>query len=296
MFAIGVCDLPETGGSTFVMIAGLFALVVGVIVTRWVRASAGRMSVVVAPLVLLGGLVLAPQVADPCATTTTVPSATTTVPSATTTFAPATTTTFAPATTTTFAPATTTTLAPVGNQVGSTGPSGGTIIFVDESRPEGSRYLEVACAGWSDGTCGGDDLTDPTVEWGCYATLISGADGTAIGTSEQNTTDIVTGCSTAGIAARLANDLTLGGETDWFLPSKYELNQLCRYAWNLTFSQTTDTCTGMTDSIRTGFSYGSYWSSSENADIYAWRQSFSSGGQSFTFKSGTYYVRPVRAF
>ena len=34
---------------------GLFLLIAGVIVTRWVRASAGRMSVVVAPLVLLGG-------------------------------------------------------------------------------------------------------------------------------------------------------------------------------------------------------------------------------------------------
>jgi LPXTG-motif cell wall-anchored protein len=57
MFAVDVCDLPATGGSTFVLVAGLFVLVAGVIVTRWVRASAGRLSVVVAPLVLLGGLV-----------------------------------------------------------------------------------------------------------------------------------------------------------------------------------------------------------------------------------------------
>ena len=58
MFAVDVCNLPATGGSTFVVVAGLFLLVAGVIVARWVRQSAGRMSVVVAPLVLLGGLAL----------------------------------------------------------------------------------------------------------------------------------------------------------------------------------------------------------------------------------------------
>ena len=48
MFAVDVCDLPDTGGSTFVLIAGLFLLVAGVIVARWVSQSAGRLSVVVA--------------------------------------------------------------------------------------------------------------------------------------------------------------------------------------------------------------------------------------------------------
>ena len=105
MFAVDVCNLPETGGSTFVLVAGLLLLVVGVIVTRWVRQSAARMSVVVAPLVLLGSLALAPQVANPCAP------ATTTVAPVTTTAAP--TTTVAPVATT-VAPTTTTTVAPSG--------------------------------------------------------------------------------------------------------------------------------------------------------------------------------------
>ena len=78
MFAVDVCDLPDTGGSIFVVIAGLFVLVAGVIVTRWVRQSAGRLSVVVAPLVLLGGFMLAPQVVDPCAPATTTVAASTT--------------------------------------------------------------------------------------------------------------------------------------------------------------------------------------------------------------------------
>ena len=249
MFAVGVCDLPETGGSTFVLVAGLFALVAGVIVTRWVRQSAGRMSVVVAPLVLLGGLVLAPQVTDPCATTTTV------------------------------APTTTTTLAPALYSVGDTGPAGGTIFYVDVDRAAGSQYFEVACAGWSDGTCGGSDLTDPGIAWGCFGTLISDADGTAIGTGAQNTAEIVAGCPESGIAAKVADALVLGGQTDWFLPSQDELNQM----------YVEQTAIG-------GFSVGDYWSSSESDAKLAWNKSFYSGWQYYYFKYYTWYVRPVRAF
>ena len=72
MLAIDTCSLPATGSSMFVVAAGLFMLIAGAVVTHWVRASSGRMSVVVAPLVLLGGLVLAPSATNPCVTPTTV--------------------------------------------------------------------------------------------------------------------------------------------------------------------------------------------------------------------------------
>ena len=282
MFAVGVCSLPATGGTTGFVFVGLSLLVAGVIVARWVRSSVSRMSVVVAPLVLLGGLVLVPQIDDPCA-----PSATTTVPSATTTVAPTTTTT------------TTTTLAPLVYQVGDPGPSGGIIFYKNLNRPVGLQYFEVACAGWSDGTCGGSDLTDPQLLWGCDGTLITGADGTAIGTGEQNTDDIVTGCPTLLIAARLANDLTLGLQTDWFLPSQFELNALCKWAhvdtvnvicnadgagssWPLTYGD---------------FSTNYYWSSSELSSTIANSQGLNDGYQSpFYTKTNLAYVRPVRAF
>ena len=229
----------------------------------------------VAPLVLLGGLALTPQVADPCApTTTTTVAVTTTVPA-------------------------TTTVPPVVYSVGDVGPGGGIVFYDAGSIQSWGRYLEVACVGWSDGTCGGNDSTDLTAVWGCYGTLITGADGRAIGTGKQNTTDItapVGGCSTAGIAARLANDLTLGGQNDWFLPSKDELNALCKWAYGDTVNAIcNDGGFGGLFLTYGGFSADGYWSSSEFGDSSAWSQGFHYGGQ-FSATKGTNSVRPVRAF
>jgi len=163
--------------------------------------------------------------------------------------------------------------------VGDRGPGGGIIFYKNLTRAAGSQYFEAACAGWSDGTCGGSDLTDPKAQWGCNETSITGADGTAIGTGEQNTTDIVTGCLTTGIAARRAKNLVLGGQSDWFLPSKDELNQM----------YIRRTAIG-------GFSPDFYWSSSEFSDSSPWGQHFSFNEQYDQNKVITYYVRPVRAF
>jgi surface protein len=90
MFAVEVCSLPVTGGATGVAVAAAFLLVLGVIVARWVRASAGRMSIVaVVPLLLLGiGAASTQPSSTSCnssTVTTTVPEVTTTVPGVTTT-------------------------------------------------------------------------------------------------------------------------------------------------------------------------------------------------------------------
>ena len=176
----------------------------------------------------------------------------------------------------------TSTNAPAEYSVGQTGPGGGIIFYVNMRRPVGSQYFEAACAGWSDGMCGGSDLTDPEAEWGCSGSSIQGADGTAIGTGEQNTTEIVADCSDTGIAAKVAKYLTLGGQSDWFLPSSDELYQM--YAERARVG---------------GFSLGYYRSSSEyvvNGVNGAYGQGFVYGDPNIYNKDGPGYVRPVRSF
>jgi hypothetical protein len=61
-------------------------------------------------------------------------------------------------------------------------------------------------------------------QWGCTLTYISGADGSGIGAGSQNTIDIVNGCTENNTAAYICANLELNGYSDWFLPSKDELN------------------------------------------------------------------------
>ena len=124
-------------------------------------------------------------------------------------------------------------------------------------------------------------MTDPTAKWGCGEKIISGADGMAIGTGKQNTSDTVAGCGTYGIAVRLADSLVLGGQSDWFLPSNDELNQM--YINKATIG---------------GLASHNYWSSSEANIGGAWAKSFINGLQDPITRSFELaaYVRPVRAF
>ena len=165
--------------------------------------------------------------------------------------------------------------------VGDTGPGGGTVFYDAGSVQSWGRFLEAACAGWSDGTCGGLDDADPIAEWGCRGSDIMGADGAAIGAGEQNTVDIMRDCSALGIAARLAGALELGGQDDWFLPSKDELDQMY---------EGRNEIGGLFSEV--------YWSSFESGSHYSWYQGFGDGdgGQYDDSKSYPHYVRPIRAF
>ncbi len=115
--------------------------------------------------------------------------------------------------------------------------------------------------------------------WGCSGTSITGADGTAIGTGNENTIDIEAGCTTSGTAADICANLSSGGYSDWYLPSIDELNKL--------YLNSADVG---------GFAYNYYWSSSEVSAILAWNQYFGSGYQSNDYKVDVYRVRAVRAF
>jgi hypothetical protein len=118
--------------------------------------------------------------------------------------------------------------------------------------------------------------------WGCAATKVSGADGTAIGTGHQNTHDMAAaGCTNA---AGIANSYAGGGYTDWFIPSKDELNKL----------YINQNVIGGFSIITTHF----YVTSSEQTDYFAWAQKFETGTQSEVNKGNSVGVRlrVVRAF
>lgn len=124
--------------------------------------------------------------------------------------------------------------------------------------------------------------------WGCYGTLLSGTSFTFIGAGAANTTAILAGCATRPIAASVANSYTGSGYTDWYLPSKDELNAM----WN---------------NVGTGASFPNYnkanlsgylWSSSQVDSTSAWMQLMDNGTQFQDSKAQVTQnkIRPVRSF
>jgi len=185
--------------------------------------------------------------------------------------------------------------------IGDRGPAGGIIVitpmtadaFVSPGRYD--VYVEVAPVGWY-----GGDGQDPLAPWGCFGTNISGAAGQDIEDSLQNTIDIVTGCTTPGIAADLARSYTGGGKTDWCLPGLRGM-ALCYGITTLT-SGTTKLQNADFAYQRLGLTFSSgytYWGSTENNASFAYAYSPSlSDTQYYTFgqKNLNGYVRPIRVF
>jgi len=127
------------------------------------------------------------------------------------------------------------------------------------------------------------------IRWynGSYDT--TGATGTAIGTGSANTTAIISaqGATETSYAAGLARAYNGGGYTDWFLPSKDELNKM--YTNRATINTTAAANSG------SDFSTNDYWSSTERDSSTAWLQDFNNG-QYYANKNRTLNVRAVRAF
>ncbi len=143
--------------------------------------------------------------------------------------------------------------------------------------------LQSGDAGYNAGVQHG--LIAPTSDqtqspWGCSGTALSGADGTAIGTGQQNTTDILNGCATAGIAARTCDNLSLNGYTDWYLPSLYEFRQ---------FYLNRAAIGGFTN-------LGYYATSSEYSNLYHYNWVFYADEINFYNKIENMRIRCVRSF
>ena len=156
--------------------------------------------------------------------------------------------------------------------VGDKGPGGGTVFYVASSKKAWGRYLEAAPVRWSGA------VKDPRIPWCNIAdTFISGAAGTKVGTGKANTAAMVGACTSG--AANSSRAYKGGGKSDWYLPSKDELNAI--YKKRLAIG---------------GMSADNYWSSTDVDAGGAGTQYFPNGNWGNGNKSSALYVRPVRAF
>lgn len=122
-----------------------------------------------------------------------------------------------------------------------------------------------------------DQGTD--VPWFNGSILVTHATGTGLGAGSTNTAAIIATQGSGNYAANLCDQLELNGFSDWFLPSKDELQAL--------FLQ---------KNVVGGFDDGFYWSSTEHGEGSAWEQVFNTGTQYFTNKNFHIHVRAIRAF
>jgi hypothetical protein len=207
-------------------------------------------------------------------------------------------------------------------QVGSTGPGGGFIYYVDDDgfdcgssftstgSPTGGKcnYLEVAPNGWNGGS-------DPGVVWAINTykgsdiltipnDLTAYNNELAIGLGYKNSIAIVAQNIGGGTtyAAGLVRAYAGGSKSDWYLPTLAELSLMCQWSRGVAPSVTTACAGGTTNSATYGAGSaglsGRYYSSSEAQDRFsAWSQDFG-GAQNGGSKSPADFpkVRPVRAF
>ncbi len=144
---------------------------------------------------------------------------------------------------------------------------GGIIFYVDGS---GQHGLVAATADQSTG-----------VSWNNGTNVSVPVAGFLIGDGQANTTSIVNTQGSGTYAASICDQLVLNGYSDWFLPSKNELDMLY---------QQKDVVGGFSAS-------SSYWSSSQSDAALAWKQQFNiTGGKVCYDKFATFRVRAVRAF
>lgn len=166
--------------------------------------------------------------------------------------------------------------------IGDTGPGGGVVFFDAGSVQPWGRYLEVAP----------EDLA--ATQFGCTGTVLEVANSD-LGGGFGNSFEVSSSFCSNNTAAQLAYTYRLAGSTGWYLPSKVELNELCKYANNQPTGDTKTPCTKGA-SLRASFSPTFYWSSTQIDANFASYQSFVTGQQFRYGKPATAVVRPIRAF
>ncbi len=167
-------------------------------------------------------------------------------------------------------------------KVGDRGPAGGWIFFDKGNDSGGWRYLEAAPEDQSKG-----------VKWAAEPYRETGAKNTYSGSGRYNSKKILKKTGHGNYAAKICEDYRGGGKSDWFLPSKDEVDLMYK---------------NLHKSGIGSFANEGYWSSSEgiaekgNINFrqinrnYAWYQHFYNGYQNMQLKMYPFFVRAVRAF
>ena len=161
---------------------------------------------------------------------------------------------------------------------------GGVVFYIFESGDTG--YI----AGETHGLIAAVADQSSGIRWYNGSNTTTGASATTIGTGSANTDAIIAaqGATETSYAAGLARAYSGGGYTDWFLPSKDELNKM--YLNRATINTTAASNGG------SNFANADYWSSTEYDYNLAWEQYFFNGYQNYYNKYYTDIVRAVRAF
>ena len=200
---------------------------------------------------------------------------------------------------------------------GGPGGGGGTVFYVSTTgfncgptTTARCKYLEAAPALWNAGGA------EPLRLWAQQGppdyrgTYLSSATSQAIGGGYSNTAAIILqgNTNTTSSAAALAGShtVTVRGVAidDWYLPSKDELNQMCKWQRGRAWVSDATLCSTGIGAINTGpgasgFVDGAtdYWSSTQYGSAWnAYDQNFTSGTSGNGGKDFTHYVRPIRAF
>ena len=208
---------------------------------------------------------------EPTTTSTTTSTTTTTTEPTTTSTTTSTTSTTSTTTTST----TTTTAAPIPPGTYSVGDYalGGYVTYILQAGDIG--YSPTQQHGLVAGIY---DITSQS-QWGCQGLSIPTSG--SIGTGLQNTINIVNACTQSGIAARLCYDYVSGSYSDWYLPSKDELNTIYT--------------SGAPN--RATLPINIYWSSTEGTSgAVAWEQDLEVGPVNLDPKTFGINVRPIRSF
>jgi hypothetical protein len=208
--------------------------------------------------------------------------------------------------------------------VGETGPGGGKIFYkattpfvCGPTRATICTYLEAAPPALGLASFDSDTARTTARRWAKFTyetatvnnfTSPETATATAIGWGYRNTRAIILQGNTNATttAAPLADSHTVTVSDfvydDWYLPSKDELNQMCKWQRGQAWTSDATLCDSSgainTGSGAAGFVIdAAYWSSSQGSADGAWVQEFGNGSQSRVSKgSPNYFVRPIRAF